>query len=134
MSALVLVGLVFFFIVLPALLKASARTASVRQFDRLQASGRRGRALVLSASPIVKGVTINGRRFQQRQMTIEVEVEGYPPYEVTDTFAVPRGFVEAIPGSSLDVAVDLANRKNVAVLGPGGFTGPWLQSGPPQPY
>jgi hypothetical protein len=125
---------VFFFFIVLVLRSASARTASVRRFDRLQASGRRGRALVLSASPLVKGITINGRRFQQRQMTIEVEVDGFEPYEVTDTFAVPRGFVEAIPGSSLDVAVDLANRRNVAVLGPGGFTGPWLQCGPPLPY
>jgi hypothetical protein len=47
---------------------------------------------------------------------------------------VPRGFVEPIPGSSLEVAVDPKNPRVLVVLGPGGFTGPWLRVGVPFPY
>jgi hypothetical protein len=56
------------------------------------------------------------------------------PYVIQGSFLIPRGVVDAIPGSSLEVAVDRANPNSVVVLGPGGFTGPWLNSGPPQPF
>jgi hypothetical protein len=67
-------------------------------------------------------------------MTLEIEVQGVAPYVIQGMFQVPRGMVEPIPGSSLEVAVDRSNPGSVVVLGPGGFTGPWLNSGPPQPF
>ena len=110
------------------------QTAQLRAFDRLSAKGRRGRALVLSSFRNATGVTLGGRRFQRRQMTIEIDISGQAPYEVTNTFLVPRGMVEPFPGCSLDVAIDPANPQSVAVLGPGGFSGPWLRIGPPAAY
>lgn len=97
-------------------------------------NGLRARALVLSASSYSFGVTTNGTRYEKRTMTLDVEIDGTEPYEVTGDFLVPRGLAEAIPGASLDVAVDPDDRSNVSILGPGGVTGPWLVVGPPNPY
>jgi hypothetical protein len=100
----------------------------------LAQSGMPGRGLVLASSVISVGTRVNGQRFEQRAMTIEVEVAGRAPYVIQGTFLMPRGLVDAIPGSSLDLAVDPSSPSTIVVLGPGGFTGPWLNYGPPQPY
>jgi hypothetical protein len=121
-------------VVVVLVIQASVRNASAGSYDRLASRGARGRALVLASSQMAVGVTIGRRRFQRRQMRLEIEVEGGRPYEVTDTFLVPRGLIEPIPGSSLDVAVDSRKPSQIAVLGPGGFSGPWLTTGVPQPY
>jgi hypothetical protein len=118
------------------LVKQSSRNllTSTAAIDRLARSGIRGRGLVLSSFQMSFGVTLGGRRFERKQMTLDVEIPGRPPYQVNGQFLVPRGQVEAIPGSSLEVAVDPSNPSQIAVLGPGGFTGPWLNLGPPNAY
>ena len=96
-------------------------------------SGTPARGLVLAASQTASGgVTLNGVRYERRQMTIDVEVFGQAPYATTGFFLIPRGQIEAVPGSSLELSVD--GRNQITVLGPGGFTGPWLQYGPPSSY
>jgi len=112
----------------------NAATGQPAVYDRLAARGLPGRALVLSSFQMTQGISFGRRRFQRRQMTLEIEVSGRAPYELTNTFLVPRGVVEPIPGSSLDVAVDPKDPRNVAVLGPGGFTGPWIRLGPPPAF
>src|SRR5437660_1424750 len=102
--------------------------------DSIEATGTPARGLVLTCSPYVIGVTINQRRFEKRTMTLDVEIPGQAPYQSSGDFLVPRGLVDAIPGASLELAVDPSNPDKIAVLGPGGFTGPWLRLGPPQPY
>ena len=102
--------------------------------DRLAARGIPARGLVLTCSPNVVGVTLSMRRYEKRNMTIDVDVPGRPPYQSTGLYLVPRGLIEIIPGASLDLAVDPKNPNTIAVLGPGGFTGPWLRLGPPQPF
>jgi hypothetical protein len=129
-----IVVLVIFFIVFALVKSASSRAFGVGNFDRLSQSGIRGRALVLAASSVAVGFRMGMRRFERRTMTLEVEVPGREPFIVQGTYPVPRGLVEPIPGSSLDVAVDPRGNGQIAVLGPGGFTGPWLNIGPPQPY
>ena len=93
-----------------------------------------GRGLVLASSNTAKSITRNGRRFDRRAMTLEVELPGMAPYVVQGSFLVPRGQVDAIPGASLEVVVDTRSANHVTILGPGGFTGPWLKTGPPQRY
>lgn len=97
-------------------------------------SSLQGRGLVLASSNAATGVTRNGRRFDLRTMTLEVEVPGMAPYVVQGSFLVPRGQVEAIPGASLELVVDGRSASDITVLGPGGFTGPWLNAGPPKRY
>ncbi len=131
-----IVGAVFSFVVFVFIFVIFAVVKSVNASgrNRLAQSGLRGRALILSSSQIVTNTRVGMQRFEQRQMTIEVEVQGVAPYVIQGSFLVPRGMVEAIPGSSLEIAVDRSNPSAVVVLGPGGFTGPWLNSGPPQPF
>lgn len=116
----------------------AAANTTASGFDKLSANGIPARGLVLSSSRLSVGVTLNSgftaRRFEKRTMTLDVEIPGRAPYMCTGDFLIPRGLVEATPGTSLELAVDPRNPNNVVVLGPGGFTGPWLNLGPPQPY
>jgi hypothetical protein len=89
---------------------------------------------VLSSFQASSAVTISGRRFERRTMTLDVEIPGQAPFITNGTFLIPRGIVEATPGSSLELAVDPGNMRQITVLGPGGFTGPWLNYGPPNTY
>ncbi len=120
---------VFIFVIV-----AITKAASSAGRNRLAQSGLRGRGLILSSSQNATNTRVGMQRFEQRQMTMEIEVQGVAPYVIQGTFLIPRGMVEAIPGSSLEIAVDRSNPSAVIVLGPGGFTGPWLNSGPPQPF
>jgi hypothetical protein len=101
----------------------------------LETNGMRARGLVLSCSQVsLGGSTVSGRRFEKRTMTLDIEVPGSEPYVITGDFLIPRGMVETVPGASLDLAVDRKNKNQIAVLGPGGFSGPWIRVGPPSAY
>jgi len=113
---------------------SSAASRKVRRFLELETKGLRGRGLVLSCAQLGTGVTLNGRRFEKRTMTLDVEIPGREPYVSTGDFLVPRGVAETIPGASLDVAVDAKDQNQILVLGPGGFSGPWIRIGPAAPY
>jgi hypothetical protein len=134
-------GLIFVFVVaiilwvvIAVARSSNVQTNGVGSLDQLANTGIRGRALVLAASQVSFGSTINGRRFERRTMTLDVEAPNRAPYVVAGDFLVPRGLIDPIPGASLDVAIDPGNPNNIAVLGPGGFSGPWIRVGPPQPY
>ena len=134
MGPLVVLAVIGFFIWIMVAANKGGANQGVRALDRLRQNGLPARGLVLASSVVSVGVTVNGRRFEQRAMTLDVEIWGRAPYVVQGSFLVPRGLVEAMPGSSLELAVDPADGSKIAVLGPGGFTGPWLNGGPPQPY
>ena len=132
MGGFVVLLIVFTIIILVKV--ASSGAFGVGTYDKLMRSGVRGRALVLASSNMAVSFRIGMRRFERRTMTLEVEVPGREPFIAQGMFPVPRGLVEPIPGSSLDVAVDPRGTGQIAVIGPGGFSGPWLNVGPPQPY
>lgn len=121
-------------VVVLILFSSSAASRKSRRFLALETKGLRGRGLVLSCVQLGTGVTLNGRRFEKRTMTLDVEIPGREPYVSTGDFLVPRGVAETIPGASLDVAVDVRDQNQILVLGPGGFSGPWIRVGPPAPY
>ena len=118
------------------LVKQSSKNllTSTSAIDRLARRGIRARGLVLTSLQMSNSVTLGMRRFERRTMTLDVEIPGRAPYVVSGQFLLPRGQAEAIPGSSLELAVDPSNPNQIAVLGPGGFTGPWLRIGPPNAY
>ena len=127
-----IIPFLFFVIIFVVVAVTKSMAASGR--NRLTQSGLRGRGLILSSSQTATNTRMGMQRFEQLQMTLEIEVQGVAPYVIQGVFLVPRGMVDAIPGSSLEIAVDRSNPSSVVVLGPGGFTGPWLNSGPPQPF
>jgi hypothetical protein len=130
------VGAIFSFVIFVFIfvVVAVAKGMSASGRNRLAQSGLRGRGLVLASQQMATNTRVGMQRFEQRQMTLEIEVQGVAPYVIQGQFLIPRGMVDAIPGSSLEIAVDRSNPSSVVVLGPGGFTGPWLNSGPPQPF
>ncbi|HEX3343855.1 MAG TPA: hypothetical protein VHS09_04745, partial [Polyangiaceae bacterium] len=134
----VVAGLVVFVIIIIifAIVKAASANVntSVGAIDALARKGLRARGLVLTCNQLSFGVTLGGRRFERRTMTLDVEIPGRAPFIINGTFLVPRGIVEATPGSSLELAVHPTKAGQIAVLGPGGFTGPWLNYGPPNQY
>jgi hypothetical protein len=130
------IGFALIFIVIWLVVRSSSGNllTSRSAIDSLARGGLRGRGLVITCNQMSFGVTLGGRRFERRTMTLDIEIPGRPPYIMNGTFLVPRGIVEATPGASLEVAVSPRNPNRVAVLGPGGFTGPWLNYGPPNTY
>ncbi|HEY3818173.1 MAG TPA: hypothetical protein VGL81_13430 [Polyangiaceae bacterium] len=129
----VVLSLVGLFIVV-AIIRSVRRRGLAPQGLPAAPQGLPARGLVLTSDRVSTGVTMNGRRFESRRMTLDVEIPGRPPYLATGTFLVPRGLVEALPGSLLELVVHPTDMSQVTVLGPGGFTGPWLSYGPPNAY
>ncbi len=124
---LVIVAVVIFLIIKGA---AGAKGALA-----LETNGLPARGLVLACDRVSMGRTINGRRFELFTMTLDVELYGAgEPYVCTGNYLVPRGQVETVPGASLELMVDRKNRNQLLVIGPGGFSGPWLRVGPPNAY
>ena len=134
MGAFVIFVFVAFFFIWTAVAASNNLLTNVNAIDRLARTGLRARGLVLSSPQMSTGVTLMGRRFERRTMTIDVEIPGRAPYVTSGVFMIPRGLVEAIPGSSLELAVHPTKPAQIVVLGPGGFTGPWLRVGPPNAY
>jgi hypothetical protein len=105
------------------------------QYLSLEKKGVRARGLVLACDRVsLGGVRVGARRFEKWTMTLDIEIPGRAPYVSTGDFLVPRGMVETVPGAALDLAVHPSKQNLVAVLGPGGFTGPWLRVGPSATY
>jgi hypothetical protein len=129
---LIVIGLVVAFFVLKLIFGAKTPTA---QYLALEKNGLRARGLVLACDRVsLAGVTVGTRRFERWSMTLDIELPGREPYVSTGAFLVPRGLVETVPGAALDLAVHPSKQNLVAVLGPGGFTGPWLRTGPSASY
>ena len=124
MAGLIFVAVFLLFIILVS----RSGTKSVRAFDRVSTKGVYARGLILSANAYSTGVSFGGRRFEKRSVVLDVEVPGQQPYVINVDLLIPRGLVRAVPGDALDLRVDPSNPTNIAVLGPGGFTGPWLRT------
>ena len=125
--ALVVVALFVFLII-------KAASGSNQGVLALEKTGLPARGLVLACDRVSTGQTINGRRFEVFTMTLDVEPYGAAPYVCTGSYLVPRGQVETVPGASLELMVDRKNKNQLLVIGPGGFSGPWLRVGPPNAY
>jgi hypothetical protein len=131
-----LVGVFVLLAIVRALRRASTNLllGSTSVMDSISPQGVRARGLVLTSNRVSSGVTVNGRRFERRSMTLDIEIPGRPPFVTSGSFLVPRGIVEALPGSSLELSIHATDMSQITVLGPGGFTGPWLKPGPPNTY
>jgi hypothetical protein len=130
----VVVAILIFVVFIWIIVKSSGNSKALQNQTALEANGVRGRALVLSSDMLTSSVTINAQLYERRTMTLDIEIPGRAPYTTTGQFLIARGLVEPVPGASLDVAVDPKDQNQVAVLGPGGFSGPWIRVGIPNPY
>ena len=115
-------GLVFIVVVLVIVLGKGA----VGGYDRLISSGTPARGILLSVTSYsnrVQGSTAQ-RRFVSRSVTIDVEVPGNPPYEVTTDLIIPSNLDrDILPGATVELRVDPRNPSRMAIVGPGaGFS------------
>jgi len=83
------------------------------------------RGLVLSASSYASGErTVNGQRFELRDLVLDVEIPGREPYEVSVTPLIPR-ICEGLPGAAFDLSVHPSRPSDVTIIGPAGSAA-WL--------
>jgi hypothetical protein len=92
-----------------------------KQASGLVPSGLRAHGIILQADQFSTETSYLGQRFELRRLTLDVEVPGRAPYEVSITPRIPR-IVEALPGATLDLRVDPSNPQNIQVIGPAGAT------------
>lgn len=79
----------------------------------------------------VKQPGVGRVRYEKRGMTIDVEIPGKAPYEVTTTSFVPTNLSrDVLPGCTVELRVNPRNPQQIAIVGPGvGFA----QLMPPAP-
>jgi len=60
------------------------------------------------------------RRFELRQVYIDVEIPGKPPYETSSRAVIPINLVrDVLPGATVELRVDPKNPSKIAIIGPG---------------
>lgn len=98
---------------------AAAKTSGTAGYKRLAASGTPARGILLEVSPIAgQSVGIGLNKLQSRQVTIDIEVPGQPPYELSTTLLVPLNLVrDILPGATVELRV--GRRNQIVVVGPG---------------
>jgi hypothetical protein len=110
--ALCVIG--FVIVVLANVVKSNAG------FDRLVANGIPARGILLSVSSTGMKTGTAWRRFESRQVVIDVEIPGQAPYEVATTTIFPINLSrDVLPGATVELRVDRRNPNNVAIIGPG---------------
>jgi hypothetical protein len=127
-EAFVIALIIAAIVVIPRLLLSGG----VRRYDKLTAGGIPARGILLQVANTSTRQTIGMRRFESRWVWIDVEVPGHPPYEIQTNAMIPSTFArDVLPGVTVEVRVDPANSKNIAIIGPGvGFSGGAQLAGP----
>lgn len=124
MVFLVLLAMLVLFGMLPRWLGRGSGDARTQ----LLTKGLPARGLILRAASTGSSTLVNGQRFQVRSVSLDVEVPGRAPYEISLNALFPR-LCESFPGTALDLRVDPSNPNNVAVIGPVG-TSAWIGAAP----
>ncbi len=114
------------FVVLVVIVRFAVRSAaqSGAAANFLLTNGLLARGLILQADSMATEGTLRGQRVEYRQLRLDVEIPGQPPYEALVRPAIPR-ICEALPGAALDLRVDPRDRNNISVVGPAGASG-WI--------
>jgi hypothetical protein len=106
---------------------------STQGFDGLSMNGTPGLGILLSVDSIgqrskifYQGVAVS---IEQRNVVIDVEIPGRPPYQTNVAVSFPANFSSSvIPGASVEVRVDPSDMNRIAIVGPGvAFAGSFAQ-------
>lgn len=91
-----------------------------RGYDSLLARGVPARGILLWVAPTgTKSGTV-ARRFETRQVQIDIEIPGREPYETNANPLIPINFVrDVLPGATVELRVDPSNPSNIIIVGPG---------------
>lgn len=103
---------------------AGALKTAGMSYDAIIAKGVHARGIPLSVA--LRGTRIGtvNKRYQVRQVTIDIEIPGEAPYVMTGVAIIPMNLVrDVLPGATLEIAVDKTKPDRVAIVGPGaGFS------------
>jgi hypothetical protein len=115
------VAVVFVLIVVViAIVGAAAAGNYASDFDRLVASGIPARGILLQVPATGTKVGTTQRRFERRQVYIDVEIPGKEPYETSVMILIPINLVrDVLPGSTVELRIDSRNPSKMAIIGPG---------------
>jgi hypothetical protein len=108
---------------------AAAKAAGSAGYNRLARNGTPARGILLAvASMPGTSVGTGFNKLQSRQVTIDIEVPGQPPYELETTLLIPLNLVrDVLPGATVELRVGARNQ--VVVVGPGvGFNASTLMT------
>lgn len=126
------IGIVIALMIMILIAKATPSSTTPRGYSALLDNGIPGRGILLavSSTSVGESVGIGMYKFQQRAVTIDIEVPGRPAYEATVTVLVPLNLVrDVLPGATMEVRVDPRNSNNIAIVGPGvGFNASTLMT------
>jgi hypothetical protein len=116
------VGAVFgliFILVIVMVIKGAAG-AGAGSYDSLVSSGIPARGILLQVASTGMKVGSVSRRFELRQVYIDVEIPGKPPYETSARVVIPLNLVrDVLPGATVELRVDPKNPSKIAIIGPG---------------
>lgn len=116
--AVVVIALVVF-----AVFRATgAARAGGRSFSWLVERGTPARGILLQVDSIGMPVAAlgGGTGVERRNVTIDVEIVGRPPYTVVADILIPRNLArDVLPGATVELRVDPRNQNRIAVVGPG---------------
>jgi len=114
------VGLIVVFLIILVIKGASSVSLGGNSYDSLVARGIPARGILLSVAPMGTKTGTRLRRFEVRQVRIDVEIPGQAPYETNATPWIPINLVrDVLPGATVELRVDPKNPSNMAIIGPG---------------
>ncbi|HVV81765.1 MAG TPA: hypothetical protein VHE35_01755 [Kofleriaceae bacterium] len=112
-------ALVFLAIVIVVVLVTKAGSPA-GQYDRLLSGGVPARGILLRVASTGTKAGTAARRFEVRQVYLDVEVPGQPPYEIAARPYIPMNLVrDVLPGATVELRVDRKRRDRIAIVGPG---------------
>ena len=124
MAGLIPIVFIFGIIVLVGFASA-AQVRRGRALDRLLTTGMQGCGVVLDVSSWGTRTIMGARRFEQRFITLDIEVPGQAPYMVRGQQLIPTALLRRVlPGATLQVRVDPGNPSNIALPTPGQIFAP----------
>jgi len=110
-----LIVILFIYLVI----KAAAGGAS-GGYDSLVARGVPARGILLQVASVGTKVGTVSRRFELRQVWVDIEIPGQKPYEVNTSAVIPLNLVrDVLPGATVELRVDPKNPSKIAIIGPG---------------
>ena len=117
---MVIVGVVLFIIISVV----SGKKGGGAAFDQAVYKGTPARGILLWVAPRGTPSGTAARRFQMRQVKIDVEIPGQAPYVIDTLATIPMNLVrDVLPGATMEIRVDQTDRTQVTIVGPGaGFS------------
>jgi hypothetical protein len=111
-------GLIFILVII--MVVKGAAGAAGGSYDSLVANGIPARGILLQVANTGTKVGSVSRRFELRQVYIDVEVPGKAPYETSSRVVIPLNLVrDVLPGATVELRVDPKDPSKIAIIGPG---------------